>query len=45
MENLIDEIDVLELYEGISIVSVEDDGTLAIFDDEGCTEIDPREII
>jgi hypothetical protein len=45
MTGPIDEIDVLELYAGVSIMSVEDDGTIAVFDDDECFEYDPGEII
>lgn len=41
----IDEIDVLDLYQGIDIISIGDDGVIEIFTDDSALIYDPESIV
>lgn len=41
----IDEIDVLEIYKGVDIVSIGDDGVIEIFTDDSALIYDPESIV
>jgi len=41
----IDEIDVLEIYKGVDIVSIGDDGDIEVFSDNEVRQYDSSEII